>query len=298
MKKCIKKEIFYGKKFKIFRGGECKNKNIKDPLYYLNLFSKFLDKVIIFIAIFLFVLVLFNIIFVKAAHAQLIVEDIANLPHNILTSVKAVEQVSEQVKQYKLAVQEFELMVKNSAAPYFYVYDQVKSFDENVEDLKERFSQFTDPKEVDKYFKKYYDLNWYRSSPCFQMGGCSSADLDRLSEQRAERIKYLTNISASIKKNMTKWADDQKARYDRLKRLDQEVKKAEGHFQIQAYQAQYASEALKEIIQLNEYLHSVLDFLVSLNESNLERSLIQQAQSEATWQKPKIKKWQLQYIGE
>ena len=47
------------------------------------------------------------------------------------------------------------------------------------------------------------------------MGGCSAADLDRLSEQQA--------------------------RYDRLKRLDHEAKKAERHFQIQAYQTEYKS---------------------------------------------------------
>ena len=243
--------------------------------------------------------ILFLLIFmVNKAYAQLVVEDIANLPHNILSSVKAVEQVSEQVKQYKLAVQEFELMVKNSVAPYFYVYDQVKSFDENVEDLKERFSQFTDPNEVDKYFKKYYDMNWYRSSPCFQMGGCSAADLDRLSEQRAERIKALTNISTNIKKSMTKWADEQKARYDRLKRLDQEVKKAEGQLQVQSYQAQYSSEMVKEMIQLNENLRSFIDYMVSLNEKNLEQSMIEQAQSEANqdWQPPKVKKWNRYFL--
>lgn len=242
--------------------------------------------------------ILFLLILVNKAHAQLIVEDIANLPHNILTSVKVVEQVSEQVKQYKLAMQEFELMVKNSAAPYFYVYDQVKSFDENVEELKERFSQFTDPNEVDKYFKKYYDMNWYRSSPCFQMGGCSSADLDRLSEQRAERIKNLTNISSNIKKSMTKWAVDQKERYNRLQRLNQEVKKAEGHFQVQAYQAQYSSEMVKEMVQLNENMRSFIDYMSSLNESNLEQAMIEQAQSEAerNWQPPKIKKWNRNFL--
>ena len=243
--------------------------------------------------------ILFLLIFMaNKAYAQLIVEDIANLPHNILTSVKVVEQVSEQVKQYKLAMQEFELMVKNSAAPYFYVYDQVKSFDENVEDLKERFSQFTDPNEVDKYFKKYYDMNWYRSSPCFQMGGCSSADLDRLSEQRAERIKNLTNISSNIKKSMTKWAVDQKERYNRLQRLNQEVKKAEGHFQVQAYQAQYSSEMVKEMVQLNENMRSFIDYMVSLNESNLEQSMIKQAKNEAnqSWQPPKVKKWNRYFL--
>lgn len=243
-------------------------------------------------------ILLFLIFFNDKVYAQLIVEDIANLPHNILTSVTAVEQVTKQAEQYKLAVQEFELMVKNSAAPYFYVYDQVKSFDENVEDLKERFSQFTDPNEVDKYFKKYYDMNWYRSSQCFQMGGCSAADLDRLSEQRAERIKTLTNISTNIKKSMTKWADEQQARYDRLKRLDQEVKKAEGQLQVQAYQAQYSSEMLKEMVQLNENMRSFIDYMSSLNESNLEQAMIEQAQSEAerSWKEPKIKKWNRYFL--
>lgn len=243
-------------------------------------------------------ILLFLIFFNDKVYAQLIVEDIANLPHNILTSVKAVEQVTKQAEQYKLAVQEFELMVKNSAAPYFYVYDQVKSFDENVEDLKERFSQFTDPNEVDKYFKKYYDMNWYRSSQCFQMGGCSAADLDRLSEQRAERIKTLTNISTNIKKSMTKWADEQQARYDRLKRLDQEVKKAEGQLQVQAYQAQYSSEMVKEMVQLNENMRSFIDYMVSLNEKNLEQSMIEQAQSESerSWKEPKIKKWNRYFL--
>lgn len=242
--------------------------------------------------------ILIILFFSNKAYSQLIVEDIANLPHNILSSVKAVEQVSEQVKQYKLAVQEFELMVKNSAAPYFYVYDQVKSFDENVKNLKERFSQFSNPNEVDKYFKKYYDMSWYRSSSCFQMGGCSAADLDRLSEQRAERIKTLTNISANIKKSMTKWADDQQARYDRLKRLDQEAKKAEGHFQVQAYQAQYVSEMVKEMVQLNENMRSFMDYITSLNEKNLEQDMIEQAKGEAyqNWQPPKIKKWNRYFL--
>lgn len=181
----------------------------------------------------------------------------------------------------------------------FYVYDQIKSFDENIKNLKERFSQFSNPNEVDKYLKKYYDMSWYRSSPCFQMGGCSAADLDRLSEQRAERIKTLTNISANIKKSMTEWADDQKARYDRLKRLDQEAKKAEGHFQIQAYQAQYNSEILKEIIQLNENMHSFMDYITSLNEDKLEQDNIEKTMNDAyqNWQPPKIKKWNRYFLN-
>ncbi len=131
------------------------------------------------------------------------------------------------------------------------------------------------------------------------MGGCSAADLDRLSEQRAERIKTLTNISANIKKSMTKWADDQQARYDRLERLDQEVKKAERHFQVQAYQTQYNSEILKEILQLNENMRSFIDYIISLNEKNLEQSMIEQAKSEAyqNWQPPKIKKWNRYFLN-
>ena len=98
---------------------------------------------------------------------------------------------------------------------------------------------------------------------------------------------------------MTKWADDQQARYDRLERLDQEVKKAEGHFQVQAYQAQYNSEILKEIIQLNENMRSFMDYIISLNEKNLEQSMIEQAKSEAyqNWQPTKKKKWNRYFLN-
>ena len=97
---------------------------------------------------------------------------------------------------------------------------------------------------------------------------------------------------------MTKWADEQKARYDRLKRLDQEVKKAEGQLQVQSYQAQYSSEMVKEMIQLNENMRSFIDYMVSLNEKNLEQSMIEQAQSEANqdWQPPKVKKWNRYFL--
>lgn len=244
------------------------------------------------------VLILFLLCFSNKAYSQVIVEDIANLPHNILASIEAVEMVVNQVKEYKLAVEEFELMVKNSAAPYFYVYDQVKNFDDNVERLKERYSKFSDPNAVDEYFKKYYDMSWYRSSPCFQTGGCTDADLTRLSEQRAERIQKLTNISSNIEKSMTEWADNQKERYARLKKLDQEAKKAEGHFQIQSYQAQYLSEMTKELMELNESMRSFQNYIASFNEEKLEKDNIKYVinKSYQDWQPPKIKKWNRNFL--
>ena len=245
------------------------------------------------------IILLFLLIGYSQTYSQVIVEDIANLPHNILTSVNTVQNVAEQVKQYQLMLEEFEIMVQNSAAPYFYVYDQVKSFDENVENLKDRYAKFSDPNEVDKYFKKYYDSNWYRNSPCFKMGGCTADDLDRLSEQRAERIKYITDISQNIKEELSKWTDNQKERYERLKRLDKEAQKAKGHFQIQSYQAQYLSEMTRELTSLNETMKNFMDYMVSLNEKELETGNMHNALKDgySDYKAPKVKKWNRNFLN-
>lgn len=235
--------------------------------------------------------------FYSKAYAQVtLVEDLANLPHNILSSVEAVEMVTEQIKQYKLIKEEFELLVKNSAAPYFYVYNEVQNFDENVERLKKRFEKFSDPKAVDDYFKKYYDINWYRSSPCYKAGGCTDEDLDRLEQQRIERVTYMTEISSNLKKDLADWKDRQKARYEKLIKLNNAAQKAEGHFEIQSYQAQYLSEMTQELITLNENMRNFQDYLSSLNEDKLDEGLKSIAQSESKWITPKIKKFQIQEI--
>lgn len=232
------------------------------------------------------------------SQAVTLVEDLANLPHNVLASIEAVEMVAEQIKQYKLLKEELELMVKNSVAPYFYVYNEIQNFDENVERLKNRFEKFSNPKTVDDYFKKYYDIKWYKSSPCFKAGGCSSEDLDRLGEQRLERIKYLTEISTNLKKDLAEWQNKQKARYDRLKKLNNASKKAEGQFEIESYQAQYLSEMTQELIALNENMRNFQDYMLALNENKLENDMIQYATSQSEWVTPKLKKFQLKHIGE
>lgn len=252
-------------------------------------------KTIIKFNLILCMLVLFSS---NKTYAQIIVEDLANLPHNILASVEAVKMVEEQIKQYKILKEEFELIVKNSAAPYFYVYNEVQNFDDNVERLKQRFSKFSDSKEVDKYFKQYYDINWYRTSPCFKAGGCSNEDLERLKKQRLDRINDMTKISSNLKKDLTDWTNNQKARYERLKKLNNAAQKAEGHFEIQSYQAQYLSEMTQELIALNENMRKFQSYMMGLNgDDKLQKDMMDYARSEKEWITPKIKKFQLEYIG-
>ena len=45
-------------------------------------------------------------------------------------------------------------------------------------------------------------------------------------------------------------------------------------------------------------MRSFIDYMVSLNEKNLEQDMIEQAQSEAeiNWQSPKIKKWNRYFL--
>ena len=72
-------------------------------------------------------------------HAQIVVEDASNLFQNTATAVNTAATLAEMIKQYKLLAQEYEMMVKNMAAPYFWVFKEVNDFEDNIEYYKEKY---------------------------------------------------------------------------------------------------------------------------------------------------------------
>ncbi len=61
-------------------------------------------------------IVVMSFIMVSKSDAVMLTEDVANLPHNILTGVNTMQSITEAVKQYKLLMDEYKMMAKNMAA--------------------------------------------------------------------------------------------------------------------------------------------------------------------------------------
>ena len=89
-------------------------------------------------------IVVMSFIMVSKSDAVMLTEDVANLPHNILTGVNTMQSITEAVKQYKLLMDEYKMMAKNMAAPYFWVFNEVKNFDKNINKYKEQYKKYGD----------------------------------------------------------------------------------------------------------------------------------------------------------
>lgn len=244
-----------------------------------------------------------NVLLINNVLAQAgvsIVTDVTNLPHNIASGINTGKSLANDIKRYNLALKEFEILVRNSAAPYFFVYDEVKNFDENMNNLKDKFNKFSDKKEIDKYFKKYIDPKFYANSPCYKYGGCTAEELKRLDEQREERINSIMDISKKMSYSIDEFKKDQLARYARLKKLNNASRNAKGHLEAQSYQNQYLSEMTGELMNLNKNMNKFNEMMQENANTNFHSAAEANAiiKSNQSWKGPEVKKFTLKNIGE
>ncbi len=167
-------------------------------------------------------------------HAQMVVEDASNLFQNTATAVNTAATLAEMIKQYKLLAQEYEMMVKNMAAPYFWVFKEVNDFEDNIEYYKEKYSKYTDKAAWEAHFASYLDPDTYSSSPCFKLGGCSKEENARIRANREAMIKNAGETSKKFVESFRELSNEYKKRTNILNKVAENAKRAEGNLQSQA----------------------------------------------------------------
>ena len=175
------------------------------------------------------------------------VEDFVNLPHNVLTGVNTMQAITETIKSYKLAMDEYKLMVKNMAAPYFWVFNEVNNFEKNIDRYKEKYKKYGDKDAWAEYFATFIDPATYASSQCFKFGGCSPEENAKIRENRQAVIANAGQVTMNFTTRFKELSDEYKKRINILDKLAKETEKADGNIKQQAV--------------INQYLHA-------LNESN------------------------------
>lgn len=68
-------------------------------------------------------------------------------------------------------------MLQNTAAPAAYIWDQANATINKLMQAQDMLSYYTNQAgSLESYLAKYQDINYYRDSSCFQLGGCSDSD--------------------------------------------------------------------------------------------------------------------------
>lgn len=132
------------------------------------------------------------------AKAGIPVIDGTNVVQTTISAVNNVQAVAKQIQQYQTQLQQYENMLKNTVAPAAYIWDQANSTINKLLQAQDTLNYYKNQAgSLDSYLKRYQDVNYYRSSPCFNSNvECTADEISAL--RKAEQ-----NNSEARKRLMT-----------------------------------------------------------------------------------------------
>lgn len=227
----------------------------------------------------LVLIVLFNS-FVPMKSSSMPVEDFMNMPHNVMSAMQSFNQVQETIKQYKLLVQEYEMMVKNMAAPYMWVWQQVNDFEKNIEHYKKKYGKYADAAAWEEHFASFIDPNAYAANPCFKFGGCTPAENTAIRARRAEMIKKAGEASMDFVKSFKEFGKEYKLRKDELRKIQKAAQSADGNLKSMGVQLQYLNTANEALLALRSDMMALAEKKNMMDALELDKIATQKAADE------------------
>ncbi|EMC1810581.1 P-type conjugative transfer protein TrbJ, partial [Escherichia coli] len=111
------------------------------------------------------------------AKAGIPVFDATNVVQTTISAVNNVQAVAKQIQQYQTQLQQYENMLRNTVAPAAYIWDQANSTINKLLQAQDTLNYYKNQAgSLDSYLKRYQDINYYRSSPCFNSNVECTAD--------------------------------------------------------------------------------------------------------------------------
>lgn len=197
------------------------------------------------------------------AHAGIPVIDGANLSQtlmtaleNIMQTAKQIEQYEKQLDQYKTQLQQYDNMLQNTAKPVQDIWDQAQS---TISQLRQAVNSLDSYKQqlgsIDAYVSKFQDVNYYKSSPCFNGGSCTDATRAALlSNQQTFGSESQKKANDALFRGLDKQQDGLDADAKTLQRLQQAAKGADGQVAAIGYSNQLASAAGNQLLQIRSLM--------------------------------------------
>jgi P-type conjugative transfer protein TrbJ len=95
------------------------------------------------------------------AHAFIPVQDLKNFAQNLISAIEAVDQTLQMIEQVQLQTEQLDALIRSGGAPVVYTWDKVNSIRDRIRNL----GQWV--RDLDDHFRRYGDLNFYRSGLCY-----------------------------------------------------------------------------------------------------------------------------------
>lgn len=214
----------------------------------------------------------------QPASAGIPVIDGVNVTQSTISAMQNVAAVTKQIQQYKTQLEQYQNMLQNTIAPAAYVWSEVNGVINKVVSAQQTLDYYkSQAGSIDSYLSKYENVNYYRSSPCFQLGGCSDSDMQALEERRADSSDAVKRANADVIKSVDQQQQTLNTDAQNLQQLQSQATSATG--QMQALQAanQLAAAQGNQLLQIRGMLLAQNQAAATLAQQQADR----QAQEDA-----------------
>lgn len=190
------------------------------------------------------------------AQAGIPVIDGTNVVQTTISAVNNVQAVAKQIQQYQAQLQQYENMLQNTVAPATYIWDKANSTINKLLQVQDTLNYYKNQAgSLDSYLKRYHDINYYRSSPCFNSNiACTAEDIRALRRAEESGSEARKKANDAVFKALEQQQDSLRSDADNLADLQKQASGATG--QMKAIQAgnQLASAQTNQLLQIRSLL--------------------------------------------
>lgn len=218
--------------------------------------------------------------FSMPVNAGIPVIDGTNLSQNIMTAVESVAQTLKQIEQYRTQLQQYENMLQNTVAPAAYIWDQAQTTIKGLMNATDTLNYYKQQLgSVDTYLKKFQDVNYYKSSPCFTSAGCSASEWAAMKSVQQLASESQKKANDALFRGLDQQQINLQSDSSTLQRLQSSAQGASGQMQALAYANQLASQQANQLLQIRGLLIAQQNAVATKMQADADKEAQQAAAS-------------------
>ncbi|AOR64247.1 P-type conjugative transfer protein TrbJ [Pectobacterium wasabiae] len=218
------------------------------------------------------------------ALAGIPVIDGTNVVQTTISAVNNVQAVAKQIQQYQTQLQQYENMLQNTVAPAAYIWDQANSTINRILQAQDTLNYYKNQAgSLDSYLKRYQDISYYRSSPCFNSNiECTADEINAIRSAQQDSSEARKKANDAVFKVIDQQQDTLQADADNLADLQTQASGATG--QMKAIQAanQLASAQANQLLQIRSILVAQQNAAATVAQVQADREAQQTVADEKT----------------
>ena len=209
--------------------------------------------------------------------------DAVNASQTTVTAIENVAQTLKQIEQYQTQLQQYENMIRNTLAPPAYIWAQAQytmnrliHATNTIRYYKQQYGG------LDGYLRRFRNVEFYRSSPCFnKQGKCPDSAWRLLQEGQNASTDAQKNANDALLRGLDQHQEQIPLDAAHLQILQQRTETAQGQMEALQYANQLAAHQSNQLLQIRQLLIAQHNVMNAQNQAEVDQKAMQQAAREA-----------------